>query len=362
MSNCGVLLINLGSPKSPSAADVATYLREFLMDGRVIDSPWPIRFALVNLLIVPRRSHQSAEAYQSVWTKEGSPLVTTSRKVCAALQGRVEIPVELAMRYQEPKMEEAINNLVYQDVNELLVIPMFPHYAMSSFETAAERAIEIAFEQAPQMKVTVVKPYYDHPAYIAALAESARPYLANKPDHLLFSFHGLPERHLRKADPTGRHDLSKEDCCAPGNPAYKTCYRAQCFATVRAFVREAGLPERGYSVAFQSRLGREPWMKPYTDLELARLAKSGVKRLAVMCPAFVSDCLETLEEIGMRGKEIFLENGGEEFTLIPCLNEHPLWIKALEGMVAEFTSTRDGADRPGRIPASARQIESVPAR
>jgi ferrochelatase len=360
MSKRGVLLINLGSPNSPAVPDVRRYLREFLMDGRVIDTAWPVRFALVNFLIIPRRAHQSAEAYESIWTKEGSPLVVTSQKVRAELQKRIPVPIELAMRYQNPSISDAIYNLVHQGVSDLLVIPLFPHWAMSSFETAAERARQIAFEQAPQMKVTVVAPFYNDADYIAALVDTARPFLTNRVDHLLFSFHGLPERHLHKADPTGHHPIDKAICCDESDPAHKTCYRGQCLKTVEAFVRATGLSESRYSVAFQSRLGREPWMRPYTDTELARLAKSGVKRLAVMCPAFVSDCLETLEEIGMRGREIFLNNGGEEFTLIPCLNENPRWIQTLERMVSDFTSETNVAPHP--IRASAPQSEAVPAR
>ncbi len=362
MHRQGVLLINLGSPDSPSVPDVRRYLREFLMDGRVIDSPWPVRFGLVNFLIIPRRAHLSAEAYASIWTPEGSPLVVTSKRVRAALAERVGIPVELAMRYQKPGMEEAIQNLASEGVDELFVIPLFPHYAMSSFETAAERAIEVAFEQAPQMRVKVAAPYYDRPKYIAALVASAKPHLDRGVDHLLFSFHGLPERHLRKADPSGQHCLKTENCCEHPNPAHKTCYRAHCFKTARAFAQEAKLTEGKHSVAFQSRLGREPWMKPYTDVELARLAQAGVRRLAVICPAFVADCLETLEEIGMRGREIFLKNGGREFTLIPCLNEHPAWIHALERMVDEFKLTAAVADHVPRTPASGRRSESTLAR
>lgn len=361
MTKRGVLLINLGSPDSPSVPDVRKYLREFLMDGRVIDTAWPLRFGLVNFMIVPRRSHQSAEAYASIWTKDGSPLVVTSKKVCAELQKLVDMPIEIAMRYQNPRIEEAVNNLVYQGVTELFIIPLFPHYAMSSFETAAERAAQVAFEQAPHMKVKIAAPFYDHPDYIHALVDSARPYLNDRTDHLLFSFHGLPERHLRKADPTGRHCLATKNCCDGSNPAHKTCYRAHCYKTVRAFVQEAHIAEEKYSVAFQSRLGREPWMQPYTDAELARLAQTGVKRLAVMCPAFVADCLETLEEIGMRGKEIFLANGGEEFTLIPCLNENPLWIRALERMVREFETTATAADLLLQIPANEPQSELAQA-
>jgi protoporphyrin/coproporphyrin ferrochelatase len=359
MSKPGVLLINLGSPDSPQVADVRRYLREFLMDGRVIDCAWPIRFALVNFAIIPRRVQQSAEAYASIWTKEGSPLVATTRKVAQELCARVDVPIEFVMRYQNPTIEEAVNSLVYQGVTELLVIPLFPHYAMSSFETAAERAIQIAFEQAPHMKVKVADPFYDDPAYIKALVASARPSLNQPFDHLLFSFHGLPERHLHKADPTGHHDLSKPECCDELNPAHKRCYRAHCFKTVKAFAREAALTKDQYSVAFQSRLGREPWMQPYTDVELARLAKTGVNRLVVICPAFVADCLETLEEIGMRGRDTFLKNGGEQFTLIPCLNTHLKWIEALEGMVNRFTANL--SRESGRIPATALRSESTPA-
>jgi ferrochelatase len=257
-------------------------------------------------------------------------------KIQSALQERVDIPVELAMRYQHPSIENAIKNLREVGVTNMLVIPLFPHFAMSSYETAAERAREVARKLAPEMKVEVVPPYFDHPAYISALVASASRYLEQNHDYLLFSFHGLPERHLRKADPTGCHCMKVKDCCEIPSPAHATCYRAQCLKTVRAFVKATELPEESYSVAFQSRLGREPWMQPYTDVEIERLAKSGVKRLAVICPAFISDCLETLEEIGMRGRETFKQAGGEELTLVPCLNDQPDWIDALEGMVSRF--------------------------
>jgi ferrochelatase len=329
----GVLLINLGSPDSPSVPDVRKYLREFLMDGRVLDSPWPIRWAVVNLAILPKRPVESAEAYKKVWTSEGSPLVVTSRNVQREMQRRFggKAVIELAMRYQSPSIESAISRLHEQGVTDLLVFPLFPHYAMSSFETAVVRAQEVAARVAPEMTVKVAAPYFGDPDYIAALAASAADFLGAGYDHLLFSFHGLPERHMRKAN--SGHCLATSNCCETAGPALGTCYRAQCFATVRALVRAAGIPADKYSVAFQSRLGSEPWLKPYTDVELARLAESGVKKLLVICPAFVSDCLETLEEIAMRGEEIFLEAGGREFELIPCLNEHPRWLDALESML-----------------------------
>jgi protoporphyrin/coproporphyrin ferrochelatase len=344
MSKQGVLLVNLGSPDSPQVADVRRYLREFLMDPRVLDAPWPVRFGIVHLSILPKRPKQSSEAYHAIWTDEGSPLVASSRRVRALLQERVDLPVELAMRYQNPSIQQAIKNLANAGVDELLVIPLFPHYAMSSYETASERAKAVARERAPQMRVEIAPPFFDHPDYIRALVASSRQYLERQ-DHILFSFHGLPERHLHKADRTGCHCLKVQNCCELPSAAHQTCYRAQCFKTVRAFARKAGLREGSYSVAFQSRLGREPWMQPYTDMELERLGRSGVKRLAVICPAFVSDCLETLEEIGMRGREVFKGAGGEKLSLVPCLNEHPEWIRALENMVNRFTGVlaRDSA-------------------
>jgi protoporphyrin/coproporphyrin ferrochelatase len=333
----GILLVNLGSPDSPSVPDVRKYLREFLMDGRVLDTPWPVRFCVVNFAILPSRPKESAHAYEKIWTPEGSPLVATSRRVQAKLQGRVTVPVELAMRYQNPSIASALEKLTAKEVTHLLVIPLFPHYAMSSYESAVERVKTVAAKIAPQISIEVQPPYFDAPDYIEALVASAKNHLETGYDHLLFSFHGIPERHLRKSDPTGCHCLAKENCCEVPSPAHATCYRAQCFKTVAAFAAKAGVPKEKYSVSFQSRLGKDPWLKPYTDLELEKFPARGVKKLLVICPAFVSDCLETLEEIGMRGRESFLKSGGVDLTLVPCMNEHPLWISALEKMTARFS-------------------------
>jgi len=333
----GVLLVNLGSPESASVPDVRRYLREFLMDGRVLDVNWLARFCIVHFAILPSRPRQSAHAYQSIWTPQGSPLIVTSRNVQARLQARVGVPVELAMRYQSPSIPQAIGRLEKKGVNEVLLIPLFPHYAMSSFETAVERVKEVAASLAPQMQINVQPPYYDRRDYITALVGSAQPFLEQGYDHLLFSFHGVPERQIRKSDPTGTHCLTVANCCASGSPAHATCYRAQCFRTVASFVSKAQVPAEKFSVSFQSRLGRDPWLKPYTDFELPRLAGQGIKKLLVICPAFVSDCLETLEEIGIRGRAAFLDAGGKEFSLIPCMNEHPLWIDALAKMIRQFT-------------------------
>ena len=330
MSSQGVLLINLGSPDSTSVPDVRRYLREFLMDPRVIDSPWPVRALVVYGFILPRRPAQSAEAYEKIWTREGSPLVVTSRRVRGQLETRLGLPVELAMRYRLPRVEGALRSLAQRGASEVALIPLFPHFAMSSFETAVLHVEETRRRMAPQLQLRVAKPYYRDPGYIRALVHSARSALDEQPDHMLFSFHGIPERHLRKSDPTGRHCLASPDCCRTPSQAHATCYRAQCLQTVEAFVAATGLAR--YSVSFQSRLGRDPWLRPYTDQEIPRLAREGVRKLRVMCPAFVSDCLETLEEIGMRGRELFEEAGGEDFALVPCLNEDPVWIEALQGI------------------------------
>jgi protoporphyrin/coproporphyrin ferrochelatase len=337
--NKAVLLVNLGSPDSTAVGDVRRYLNEFLMDGRVIDTPWLLRRLIVGMILI-NRPRQSAHAYQSIWTPEGSPLIVTSRHVREKLQERIPAPVELAMRYQNPSIPDALRRLAAQKVDQVFLIPLFPHFAMSSFETAVVRVQQVARKVAPDMKIVVQPPYGEAPDYVAALAASAANHLEAGFDHLLFSFHGIPERHLRRADPTSRHCLTAPNCCETASPAHATCYRAQCFKTVAAFVKQAGVPAGKFSVSFQSRLGRDPWLKPYTDLELAGLPGRGVKKLLVLCPAFVSDCLETLEEIGIRGRETFLAAGGEGFEQIPCLNEHPLWITALEKMARRFLENR----------------------
>ena len=331
--------MNLGSPDSPAVGDVRRFLREFLMDCRVLDTPWIIRFLVVHFLILPFRPKKSAAAYREVWLPDGSPLVVTSKNVRKKLQARIDIPIELAMRYQNPPIEQAVDNLLEHGTDEILLIPLFPHYAMSSYESAVEKTRSVLRKKAPAVNLVVQTPYFDHQDYIQALAASAREMLDRGFDHLLFSFHGLPERQLKKTDPSGSHCLAANDCCVGNHPSHDTCYRAQCFKTAKAFVSTTGIPPEKFSVAFQSRLGRDPWLKPYTDLELSRLAKQGIKRMLVICPAFVSDCLETLEEIGMRAKETFIEAGGESLELIPCMNEHPLWLKTLENMVADFLSS-----------------------
>lgn len=337
MTKQGILLINLGSPDSTKVGDVRRYLRQFLMDGRVLDASYPVRFAIVNFAILPTRPKQAAAAYQKIWQAEGSPLVLSSRKIRAAMAARFpECVVELAMRYQNPSIERAVENLKKQNVNSTLVVPLFPHYAMSSYESAVERVKVVARKQCPAMRLAVVPPFYQDPDYIDALVARSAEYLAQDYDRLLFSFHGIPEHHLRKSDPSGRHCLASADCCQGDHPAHATCYRAQCLKTMEAFVAHAGIPEDKFSYAFQSRLGRKPWLKPYTDHVIEALPAEGIRNLLVICPSFISDCLETLEEIGIRAKNDFEKAGGEQLRLIPCLNEHPRWLDALETIARRY--------------------------
>ncbi len=330
MNARAVMLINLGSPDAPETGAVRRYLNQFLMDPQVIQLPWILRRLIVSLLVLPRRPRHSAAAYRSIWWDSGSPLVVLSQRVEQALQQKLNVPVVMAMRYGSPSIERQLLQLAKNDaIRELLVLPMYPHHADSTVLTSileVKRVIRV--HQLP-FTLTVVPPFYAQPDYIDALVNSARACLAQDYDHLLFSYHGLPESHLRSADPGGAHCLARADCCATPAPAHATCYRHQVFATTRLFTQRANISADRYSIAFQSRLGRARWLEPSTDNVLRELAQRGVKRLVVICPAFVTDCLETLEEIGLRGREIFIAAGGESLELIPCLNEHPDWLAAL---------------------------------
>jgi ferrochelatase len=330
-----ILLMNLGSPDSTSVPDVRRYLMEFLMDGRVIDYPWLFRKILVGGIIVPSRAANSAEAYETIWTKEGSPLVVLTRQLQEALQEKVEEPVEIAMRYGNPSMEEGFERLLQRmpGLEEVIAVPLYPHYAMASYETAVEYAKEVHKRKKYAFKLEFVQPFYNDPGYLLALSELIRPYLARPYDHILFSYHGIPARHLKKTDPTGNHCLQSAGCCDAASPAHAFCYRHQCFTTTREVVKTLNIPAEKYSNSFQSRLGKG-WLEPFTDIRLEQMPGEGIKKLLILCPAFVSDCLETLEEIAMRGRETFLKAGGEEYTMIPCLNTDPKWVEALAQLVS----------------------------
>ncbi len=327
--------MNLGSPDSTAVSDVRRYLTEFLTDKRVIDYSWLFRKVLVQGIIVPIRASKSAEAYRTIWTAAGSPLIQFTRQLADKLRSAVVEPVAISMRYGNPTMESAYGELIKKipDLEEVVAIPLYPHYAMSSYETAVEYAKEVHSKNKYGFKLKFIPPFYQHPEYIHAMAENMRPYLQKDFDHLLFSFHGIPERHLLKTDPTHQHCLKSPDCCSVHSAAHATCYRHQCLTTMNLVAAELGLPKNKFSYSFQSRLGRQPWLKPYTDFRLQEMPAEGIKKLMVVCPAFVSDCLETLEEIEIRGKESFMESGGTEYGMIPCLNTSPLWVQTLANWV-----------------------------
>lgn len=332
--------MNLGSPDSTAVPDVKRYLMEFLMDKRVIDYPYLFRKLLVGGVIVPRRAPKSAEAYQSIWWEDGSPLIVLTKQLQKAVQHDLEMPVEIAMRYGNPAPDAAFDKLLQQNpqLKEVILLPLYPHYAMSSYETAAAYARLIYKKKKYPFKLTVIKPFYDEPDYIDAVAESMRPYLQQDFDYVLFSYHGVPVRHIRKGDITGKHCLQTNDCCHVQSPAHGFCYRHQVTITSELVAEKLGLPKEKWGMSFQSRLGREEWLKPYTAERFENLPKEGKKKLLVVCPAFVSDCLETLEEIAVEGKHSFMSNGGDSFTMIPCMNIHPLWVQAVvkwcKGIVA----------------------------
>ncbi len=327
-----MLLLNLGTPRSPETGDVRRYLREFLSDARVIDVAAPLRWALVNLVIAPFRAPRSAAAYRKIWTGSGSPLLANGVALRAALAAELGdgYVVELGMRYGEPSIAGALARLCDAGVARIVALPLFPQYASSSLGSALARLYELAAERTNVPPLQARAEFYAEPGFVAALAEIARPRLAAfRPDHVLFSYHGLPERHVRQGDPTGRHCLVSESCCAAMVPANARCYRAQCHATTHALADALALAPGDFSLSFQSRLGRDPWIQPYTDVRLPELARSGVKRLAVLCPSFAADCLETLEEIGIRAAEQWRSAGGEALELVPCANAHPAFVRFL---------------------------------
>ena len=333
MPKRAVFIVNLGSPDSTSVPDVRRYLDEFLGDERVIDRPANafLRSLLVHRIIIPKRAPNSAHAYEQIWTKDGSPLIVISKSVQQKLAAALgpATPVYLAMRYGNPSIASVVGQIAAAGIDEVLLFPQYPHYAMSSWETVVVKVQDELTRQAPRTRLATVQPFFQDADYIEALHTVAAPYLAQPYDHLLFSYHGIPERHLRKADSSDAHCLRVANCCDTCSPVQATCYRAQVFATTRALVARAGIAADKHSVSFQSRLVGEPWLSPYTDYELQRLPKAGKKRLLVICAAFTADCLETLEEIQGEGKETFLEAGGESFAQIPCLNDHPAYIDFL---------------------------------
>ncbi|MDN3643502.1 ferrochelatase [Lutimonas halocynthiae] len=339
MGKKGVLLVNLGSPDSTKVKDVRRYLDEFLMDERVIDIPYWKRFLLIKGIILNVRPKKSAAAYKKIWWKEGSPLVVISERFADKVKLNLDMPLALGMRYGSMSIEKALNELKEQDVTEVFLIPLYPHYAMSSFETVVEKTKDLIKASFKNMSLEVKPVFYNDPEYIRVMSENMKEQLNGFDyDQILFSYHGIPERHIFKGDPTGSHCKLDGTCCEVSSEAHKTCYRHQCFETTKGMVKELGLKEGTYRNSFQSRLLKDPWLKPYTDHELEAMPEQGIKKLAVITPAFVADCLETLEEIAMEGKEEFLAFGGEEFKHISCLNESEAWVEVVKKWIGDWNS------------------------
>ncbi|MCC6749880.1 MAG: ferrochelatase [Deltaproteobacteria bacterium] len=341
MPRVGLLLVNLGTPERPDPAAVRAYLKEFLSDPRVFDLPAWKRWLILNLFILPRRPKLSAHAYRAIWTERGSPLLVHGQDLAAKVQARLgeAVQVELAMRYGQPSIPAALERLTASGIDRIVVFPLYPQHASATTGSSLQAVFEALGRLWTIPSLQVVPAFHDHDAFISAFAGVARPVLdAARPERVLFSFHGLPERHLRKADPAGTHCLKDARCCAELGPANASCYRAQCFATAARLGERLGLSPEQRVVSFQSRLGREVWIRPYTEEVLTALAKEGVRRLAVLSPAFVADCLETLEELGLRGAETFRAAGGEELTLVSSLNAHDAWADAVVTIAREHAS------------------------
>jgi protoporphyrin/coproporphyrin ferrochelatase len=337
MATRAIVLANLGSPDSYQVKDVRTYLDEFLMDERVIDIPGFWRNILVRGIIIPFRASKSAAKYKSIWTANGSPLIYISKQVQNKLADAMQLPVELCMRYANPTPAYALDKLRDEnpDLKEVILVPLYPHYAMSSYETAVAHVTHTYTRGNYPFKLKVVPPFYNHPDYIDSLANSIKPFLDKDFDHLLFSYHGVPRRHILKTDCTKSHCFSSENCCDIPSEAHAVCYRHQVRVTTKRVTEKLGLPEDKFSFSFQSRLGTDAWLQPYTAEKLKNFPQQGIKKIIVVCPAFVSDCLETLEEIQAEGREDFMKAGGKEYSVVPCLNEREDWIKTLVRLVTQ---------------------------
>ena len=333
-----VLLVNLGSPKSLKVEDVHTYLKEFLSDDLVIDLPKLVQQAILRCFILPFRPKKTKEAYELIWSEAGSPLLVNTQKIADALSEQTGWRVDIAMRYQEPSLQGAINRLKQDGVKSTTVVPLYPHNAMSTTTTTENAISKIVQDTYPELHVNYVRPFFDHPSYIHALARSIKRGLPNKPQRLLFSYHGIPERHVRKPDPTGSHCLSSSDCCAIDCEASNLCYRSNVITATEKVVEELGMQSEDWSITFQSRVTviDPKWLRPYTDKVLEKLPDEGITDVAVVCPSFVADCLETLEEIDIRGRKTFMDAGGQTFTWVPCVNESPEFIDCLKTINTEL--------------------------
>jgi ferrochelatase len=332
----GVLLINVGTPRSPQERDVRAYLKQFLMDPDVLDIPYLLRWIVVHGAILPKRPQASALAYQKIWTDRGSPLLFNLEYLVSALQARLGTSwvVQGAMRYGEPTIAEALQALRSADMSDVIVIPLYPQYSTAATESAWKECQRVNQGLRLGLEMRVILDFYAHPRFIEAIAERVEEDLKSfDADFILFSFHGLPERQIKKLNASGSYCLQGRDCCEKMTAFNTKCYRAQCYETARLVANRLGWSRDRFQVCFQSRLGRTPWIQPFTDVLYRELPKQGKKRLAVICPSFVADCLETLEEVQIRGREEFLKHGGEDLRLVRSLNDSPVWIQAVEELV-----------------------------
>ncbi len=333
----GVLLVNLGSPESPTPKDVKPYLDEFLMDKYVIDVPYLLRALLVRGIILRKRPEKSAEAYKKIWWEEGSPLIVLSERTQQKVQKLTSTPVALAMRYGTMTILKGLQELKDKGVTEVMLFPLYPQHAMASTTTILVLAEELRKKHFPEMTFTIVPAFYNKPDYIKNLADSIQKHLNGfEYDHLLFSYPGIPERHVRKTDVTKSHCKIDGSCCNTPSPAHEFCYRHQCYETTKQVVELLGIPKEKYSQTFQSRLAGDKWLEPYTDIEINKMPAKGIKNLAVVTPAFVADCLETLEEIAMEANHQFKEHGGENFLAIPCLNDSEEWVQTISNWINDW--------------------------
>ncbi len=325
------VLSNLGTPSSHQPKDVGLYLSEFLMDKKVIPAPYPIRWMLVNVLIVPRRKYQSAEAYEKVWMKQGSPLLVHSENLVKSLHVDNTF---LAMRYGQPSIAGVVEQIKAKGFEQVVLIPLYPQYADATTGSTILKFREEMKEQGLEIPAFAIPYFFDDEKTIDCFAKRGEQRLKDfQAEHVLFSFHGLPESMLRKADKSGQHCLKKENCCEITTEANLYCYRRHCVQTAHSIARKLKLPKEQYTITFQSRLGPTQWVRPYTDKTVESLAQNGCKRLAIYSPSFVADCLETLEEIAIGLKESFVEHGGEDLILIPSLNSDEDWVKSVENLM-----------------------------
>ena len=332
MSKKGLLLLNIGSPKSYEVSDVKKYLRTFLMDKDIINIPFLARWFLVNCIIVPRRASYSAGNYRKIWMEGGSPLLVHTMNFASKLQKAVggRYSVKVGMRYSDPSIETALREFSNEGIEEVLLVPLYPQYAEATTGSSLKEVERLLQKMKSPIKTQALSYFYASPPFVDSSAKVIEESLRGKKiDHYLFSFHGLPESQVRKVQGC----LRTEDCCFEKNACDKPCYRAQCFASASAIAQKLHIPASHWSVSFQSRLGRGEWLKPATDHSLQVLAESGRGKIAVICPSFVADCIETLEEIGMGGKELFIEHGGKEFDLIPCVNDEDHWITNFQKLI-----------------------------